>query len=246
MSVISQTHHKVVAFDKGSKAFMGNVLLRIIDKSREGKASGLNGSKCVSVPMIQDAEIAASVSKLMPAIQDMIHDARQQIARGLILEGATEIATESINVDACAAWLTSESSGRITTQLMQEWFMENYAEIAMEFVCKQVKFHPEALTQDQEKAVMQKTNVIRDVFAGFASGKYKPALPVCKMIVGFGAFCSDQIDSRMKAILEKTEKIRDEQIRMLDMDFEQLLDMIPAPVEKKAVMQQQDMPVATM
>lgn len=228
MSFISSTHHKVCDFTKDSKAFQDNVLLRIISK---GKESRLDSSKCVSVPEISTGEVTTKISALMPAIQAMIHDARQQIARGLIIEGATEISTDVVNLDAAINWLVDDSSGRVTTQVMQEWFTENYAEVAMEFVCKQIKFDTGNLTPEQEKLILQKTNVIRDVFAGFASGKYKPSLPVCKMIIGFGAFCADQVDSRLSAILKKTETIRDEQIKMLEMDFNDVLEAI-TPIKK--------------
>jgi ribosome-interacting GTPase 1 len=220
MSIISATHHKVVPFTKESKAFESNVLLRIIAKGASRETLG--ESKCVSAPIITDAEIMQSVDKFMPVLRAAVHDARQQLARIEILAGKTELSTESISLQAAIKYLTDESSGRLTTQVMQEWFVENYAEAAISYVCEAVKFDAAALSAEQEKAVNQRVNVIRDCFAGFASPKYAPSIKVCNGILAFCKYVSDVADARMNALHDKVTALRDKQIAEMN---EALFDM---------------------
>jgi hypothetical protein len=208
MSAISTTHHKVVPLTKDTKPFINNVLLRIIGK----KNSELKESFAVSAPIITDADIMSAVPALLPVIRNIVQDARQQLARSLILGGATVITTESISIHAATLYLTDESSGRLTTQVMQEWFAENYSIPAIEYVCEAVKFDVAALSEEQEKAVIQRTNVIRDAFAGFASPKYTPSIKVCNGLIKFCDFVSEQMDDRMLKLSEKIRTMRDKQI----------------------------------
>lgn len=226
MSHISATHHKVVTLEKGLKPFEQNTLLRCISKGKKS-TDGLTESKAVSVPIINDAELIERSSELLPILRAEIHSIREGLARKLIVSGSTEITTESINLDACIVDMIANgtSSGRMTTEKMQAWFTENYAESAMEFICKLVRFDMASLSEEQTKVVLNKANSLRDIFAQFASGKFQPAIPVCKMILGFGSFLSDNLDVRMSEILKKTEAAKQEQENELNADMVSLMGL---------------------
>jgi hypothetical protein len=225
MSVISSSHHKVCEFDsKSSKAFEGNVLLKVIARTREGGKAEANmeKSKCVSAPIISQAEIIDAIPQIFPVIQDIVHSARQQICRALIIDGATEIMTEQIDMNAVVKYLSDTSSGRETTESMIAWFVEVYGDVAIEYVCKAIGFDMNSLSDEQLKQVGQRVNVINSAFAGFASPKYSPTIKTLNALDKFIKFCGGQIDGKMKNIHDKIVAKRDKimnEINDCEFDF---------------------------
>lgn len=223
MSNVSNTHN-VCKLEKNSKALTGQRMARVIakkSKTGEYESSNLIESKFVSVPMIAPEFSQDQMAQLAPHIVGMLNDAQDALIRECIIrDGATSINEAQIDFAACIAYLDDSAKGnRVTSEYMQKWFMDTYAEPAMEFICELVKFDKESLSTEQMTVVEQKTAILRDMFAGFASGKYSPDIPKCKAIRKFGAFLGEEnYDGRMQVIIEKTAKIQEEKEKELSMD----------------------------
>jgi hypothetical protein len=217
------SNHIVSKLEKNSKALAADQrLARVIaKKNKEGEyeSENLNESKCVSIPRI----IAVSESELKalsPHITAMLNDAQDQLIREYIINGASSINDEQISVSECIKYLDdSAKGGRITSEYMQKWFMETYAEPAAEFVVELAKFDGNSLTDAQLEVVEKKVNVIRDMFAGFASPKYSPDIPKCKAMIKFAQFLTeDNWDERMSGVIGKVQKIKSEKEAEMSLD----------------------------
>lgn len=216
-------NHVFSKLEKNSKALDGQRLSRVIaKKNKEGnyESEHLKESKAISIPVI--AAIAENELKaLMPHIVGMVANAQDEIIRELVLGGATSVNDEQISIGECIKYLDDSAKGnRVTSEFMAKWFGETYADPAMEFICNVVcKFNGDDLSQEQVNTIEKRTNVLRDMFAGFASGKYSPDIPKCKAILKFGEFIGkDNWDARMQAIQDKTAKIKAEKEEALNMD----------------------------
>jgi len=225
MSTISN-RHTVLELTKTSKALTGQRLARIIaKKNKDGvyESENLTSSKCISVPKVttlSDEQLKA----MLPHCLSLIQDAQDSIIRESIIKtGAREIPQESIDVSECIKYLDSDSSGgRITTEYLQQWFIETYSEAAYEFIASVVcKFGDDfnSYTPDQLNVIETKTNVLRDMFAGWASGKYAPDMPKCRGMIRFAEFVGeDQLDSRMEVYKAKAQKRLDQLIAETSVD----------------------------
>jgi len=75
------------------------------------------------------------------------------------------------------------------------------------------------LSEAQGETIKKKMNILRDMFAGFASGKYSPEIPKCKAMIKFGEYLTEgNWDGRMQAIQAKTKKLLAEKTEALSMD----------------------------
>jgi len=225
MSVISN-RHTVLTLDKTSKALTGQRLARVIaKKNKEGvyESANLTESKCVSVPRIATLT-QDQLTAMMPHCINLIQDAQDSIIRESIIKtGASEIPQESIDVSECIKYLESDASGgRITKEYLQAWFIETYSEAAYEFIASVVcKFGDDfnSYTPDQLTVIEQKTNVLRDMFAGWSGGKYEPDMPKCRGMIRFCEFVGeDQLDSRMEVYKAKAQKRLDQLIAETSVD----------------------------
>jgi hypothetical protein len=222
MSNISNRHN-VAKLEKNSKALSGQRMARVIaKKNKDGQYESANlvESKFVSLPVIAGFT-QEQLTALTPHIMGLVNDAQDAIVRDAIIEsGATSIADELISVDACIAYLDDAAKGnRVTGEYLAKWFTETYLDAAMQFVCAMAKFDAESLTQDQIAMIEKKCNVLRDMFAGFASGKYSPDIPKCKGMIKFGEFVGvDNQDARMQNFLAKAVKIKTEKELELNSD----------------------------
>jgi hypothetical protein len=218
------SNHVVCKLEKNSKAIDGQRIARVIaKKNKEGayESEHLKESKFVSIPLIQELN-TAQLNALMPHIIGMVMNAQDEIVRELLVTtGITSVNDAQISIEECIKYLDDSAKGnRVTSEYMQKWFADTYEEPALEFIAVQVcKFDIEKMTADQSAVVEKRGNVLRDMFAGFASGKYSPDIPKCKAILKFGEFLGqDNWDARMQVIQAKTEKIKKEKEDALNMD----------------------------
>jgi hypothetical protein len=220
------TSHVINKLEKNSKALPLQRLARIIaKKNKDGdyESEHLKESKCISVPMLQPQFTPEQINAIAPHIVGMLESAQDSIIRDLIItDGVSSIHENQISFDECVKYLDDSAKGnRVTSEYMNKWFFDTYGEPALEFICTQVcKFDPEELTADQSNVIEKRSNVLASMFAGFASGKYRPDIPKCKAIAKFGEWLGgeENWDSRMKNIQEKTAKIRKELEDALSMD----------------------------
>jgi hypothetical protein len=217
--------HVVNKLEKNSKAIDGQRLIRVIaKKNKEGQyeSAHLQESKCISVPVINPEFTQAQLTAMMPHIVGMLANAQDEIVRELIVEkGISSVNDAEIGIDKCIQFLDDSAKGnRITTEYMQKWFMDTYSEPAMEFVCNVVcKFNAEELTVDQASVIEKKVNILRDLFAGFASPKYAPDIPKCKAMIAFGTYLTEENwDARMVGVQAKVIKTKAEKEAELSMD----------------------------
>jgi hypothetical protein len=220
MSNVSD-RHTIETLDKKSKALTGQRLARIIakaDKNGMYQSANLTVSKCVSIPKLTIADFTPDhINALMPHLVSMIQDRQDDVIRDkIITEGITSIADADISIDACIKFMESNAgSGRLSTEYLQEWFTEVYADASYEFIGALCKFgdDPNQYTEDQLNVIEQKSNVLRDMFAGFASGKYMPDMPKCKAMLKFGEFVgADNQDARMQSYIARAQKQLDKLI----------------------------------
>jgi hypothetical protein len=218
------SNHIVSKLEKNSKALPEQRLTRVIakkNKDGEYESPNLVESKCVSVPVVNSLS-EMQIKALMPHICGMVQNAQDEIIRELIIaSGISSVNDAQISVEECIKYLDDSAKGnRVTSEYMQKWFTETYGEPAMEFICVQIcKFDPEQLSTDQASTIEKRCSVLRDMFAGFGSGKYSPDIPKCKAILKFGEFLTkENWDSRMSVIQEKTTKIKKEKEDALNVD----------------------------
>lgn len=217
-------NHVFSKLEKNSKAIDGQRLARVIaKKNKEGnyESEHLQESKCISIPVI--AELSQSqLTALMPHVIGLVANAQDEIIRELLITtGATSINDAQISIEECVKYLDDSAKGnRVTSEYMQKWFSETYEEPAYEFICVEVcKYNPNDLSEAQSATLEKKFNILRDMFAGFASGKYSPDIPKCKAILKFGEYLNkDNWDARMTNVQEKTAKIKAEKEEALSMD----------------------------
>lgn len=197
MSVISNVH-QFVKLDKDSAALSGQRLIRLIakkDKAGNYQSENLTESLCVSVPMVNQEQLIESIDKLLPHVVGFIQDTQDKIVREWRLEhGRNEIPEHVFSVDACVAWLDENSAGdRVSKEYLQEWFLDQYKDVAALFIEQAIGG---TVSTD---IVSAKTNVLRDMFAGFAGAKYSPNIPSCKAMVRFVQFATenDCADARL-------------------------------------------------
>lgn len=221
---IAGTNHVVNKLEKTSKAMEGQRLARVIakkNKSGEYESEHLTESKCISIPIIKAEFTNEQLVQLSPHITGMLMNAQDELIREKILQGGcTSVNEEEISIGKCIQFLDESAKGnRVTNEYMVKWFTDTYAEPATEFIVALCKFDPESLTDDQLQVVDQKTNVLASMFAGYASGKYSPDIPKCKAMIKFGEYLgSENWDDRMKVLIEKSVKIRDEKMNEMSMD----------------------------
>lgn len=235
MSVISN-RHQIVLMDKKSKAMNGQRLVRIIAKAASAplgdnwvkKESGfynphLTASMCVSVPHIELSDVQAQITALLPHIGVMLESVQDSIIGELRKESGTDgINDAEISVAACIAYMESENKGnRVTSEYLAKWFEDTYSLAAAEFIATMCGFSEDCnnWTPDQVVVIETKSRAIRDMFAGFASGKYSPDIPKCKAMIRFCEFIgAESLDVRMVTYRDKAVKIKSEKEKELSVD----------------------------
>lgn len=205
MSIISgQTNvHSFVKLDKDAKPAMGQRLVRLIAKGAQ-KHPNLNESLAVSVPRVTQDEIADVIDRLLPHVVGLVQDTQDKIIRDWRIEFGREAIPESeFSVDECIAYLDATAAGdRVSTEYLQEWFMDEYKEVAIAYICNamQLDHGPDNVPD----VALQKCNILRDMFAGFSSPKYSPPIPKLKAMIAFAGSVSE-LDTRMSAMVTKAK-----------------------------------------
>lgn len=203
MSVISD-RHTIVPLTKDSKPMDGQRLVRLIAKG-ENKNPNLSQSMCVSVPRVSSEVVADAIDRLLPHVVGMVQDAQDKIIRELrIADGVDAVSDADIGIEKVIEWLDANAAGdRVSSEYLQAWFMDEYKDVAMEYIAHAMDA---SKTADGEypKIVHDKCNVLRDMFAGWASPKYSPAIPKLRAMIKFvECLAPSDLDGRMSAILTR-------------------------------------------
>ena len=206
MANIGNTHY-FMKLEKNSKASSGQRLARVIaKKDRAGNyPAHLNESVCVSLPQLTFEMIAEHVAELAPYIVGLCTDAQDKILRNLIIEnGAQSVTDDDIGIPAVLAYLKENAtSERVTREYLCAWFDSEFSETCKTWVSERIAGTLGNGSDDVDPIlIQQKTNVIRELFAGWSSGKYSPAIPHLKAMASFVEYCADHdaVDDRMISI----------------------------------------------
>ena len=199
--------HQFVALDKNTTPLHGQRLVRLIAKSARGSDKPANehlqSSLAVSVPPVTMEEVVGVIEQLIPHVIGMVQDAQDKIIREYRIEsGNTSIAGELINVQSVIDYLESSAQGeRVSKEYLQEWFISEYEEIAKSWINRI------AGGSMSDIVIEQKTNLMKDMIAGWASPKYSPNIPSLKAQIRFMSECVEMeaSDMRMNAILARAK-----------------------------------------
>ena len=206
MSVVSNIH-TITPLTKESKPLSGQRLVRMIAKrTKDGsyESPNLQGSHCVSIPQVDENAVMDAIDKLFPHVLSMIRDTQDKMVREYrVSTGRNEIQDSDISVAKCVEWLDNNAtSDRFTTEYLCDWFMSDYAPLATQFIER-------AISGAAAEIISAKTNVLRDMFAGFASGRYSPSIPQCKAMIKFAGYALEagQVDSKLDMFTTKASEI---------------------------------------
>ncbi len=204
MSNVSNVHQFHV-LDKSSKALSGQRLVRLIakkDSKGQYPSENLQGSLCVSVPVLAQDDVENVIDRLMPHVVAMCKDAQDKIIREWRIEhGRNEIPEEAFSIDKVVEYLDSAAAGdRVSVEYLQEWFIDSYASAAQQFIRI-------AIDGAAPEIVEHKVNVLRDMFAGWSSNRYSPNIPQLRAMIRFGAYLGDDADGRMAGYIARAQKM---------------------------------------
>lgn len=200
MSIVSNVH-SFVKLTKDAKPMMDQRLVRLIAKG-ENKHANLAESLAVSIPRVDQEQAIAVIDRLIPHVVGMVQDAQDKIIREWRIEhGRDEIPESVFSVDECVAWLDANAAGdRVSAEYLTEWFGEEYMTAAQRYISEALGV--DIVNGEVPEIVQQKCNVLRDMFTGFASPKYSPAIPKLRAMIKFTKSVRE-LDARMSAIETK-------------------------------------------
>lgn len=217
---ITPANHSFVTLDKNTSALTGQRLVRLIAKSARGtdKPSNpnLTQSLAVSIPYVSMDEVVNVIDKLIPHVIGMVQDTQDKIIREYRIESGNETINQSlIDVNAVIAYLDASATGeRVSKEYLQDWFTSEYEDITKQWI-NQI-----AGGSLSDIVIDQKTNLMRDMIAGWASPKYSPNIPSLKAQIRFMNDCvSNEVsDARMNGILDKAKNMLDKKEKELSTD----------------------------
>jgi hypothetical protein len=191
MSVISN-RHTVVPFVAGKTQAFENQRLAKVGYKTTKKSKAKYPNIAVSVPKIQDSDIVENVDSLIPYIRPFLELAQNGIIRSLYesADGVLkEIGDDDISVSACIQYLEAESTGgRLTKEMIAEWFDENLSDNLFVTVAEKLKFDTDNGPNEEQTAVINKhVKVYKEVLSMLAGGKtlLQPAqIKGCKVALG--------------------------------------------------------------
>lgn len=204
MSVISNVH-SFVKLDKDAKPAMGQRLVRLIAKGAQ-KHANLSESLAVSVPRVTQDQVAEVIDRLLPHVVGLVQDTQDKIIRDWRIEYGREAIPESeFSVSECIAYLDATAAGdRVSAEYLQEWFADEYRITALSYISNAMSIDWSPASGEIPTVLEQKYAILRDMFAGWASPKYSPAIPKLKAMIKFGEVIGE-VDSRMSAMLTKAK-----------------------------------------
>lgn len=178
MSTISN-RHTVVPFVAGKTAPLTGQRLAKVGYKTTKKQKAKFANVAVSVPMIdKDAKEfndAIGTGKFDNIIIAALQDAQDGIIRSLYesADGSLQsVSDDEIGIDACLAFIEAEQTGgRLTKEMIAEWFDETLADNLTVTVADKLKFMGDDLTEEQQKTVAKHVQIYKDVLASLAGGK---------------------------------------------------------------------------
>jgi hypothetical protein len=188
MSVIDNLNHSVVSYDpKSTKAFTGQRLSKVTYKTITDKNSEFYGikrdSKCVSLPLVQVADVVANIASLAPAVVEYLHSVQDKIVRERVDAGATSISMQEISIAACIEWLESNSeSGRLTKEVVASWFDETISDQLTVTLAEKLGVS-EVPTDAESAKILAVVEAFKSKVASLAGGKTSFEPKVCKSLV---------------------------------------------------------------
>ncbi len=157
MSTVANTH-TVVEYNSGvTKALSGQRLSTHSWKTTKvGDTEYKRPSVCVSIPLVTSAEIAENVTALIPVIASFLQDTQDKMIRESLNVGKhgeyVHVTQESISVGAMIEWLeSSNESGRLTKEVVAEWFDAEIAETLMVELAVKLGVSEECTQADSDK-----------------------------------------------------------------------------------------------
>ena len=220
-NIIGQTQaHKFVALDKNTAPFHGQRLVRLIAKSARGTDKPANeylqSSMAVSVPTVTMEEVVNVIDKLVPHVIGLVQDAQDKIIREYRIEsGADVINQELISIEAVLAYLDQSATGeRVSKEYLQDWFTSEYEQVTKLWI------NAIAGGSLSDIVIDQKTNLMRDMVAGWASPKYSPNIPSLKAQLRFMNHCvqNDCADMRLTGFMNKAQALLNKKEEELNYD----------------------------
>lgn len=202
MSNVSTLAHDFFRLTKDAKPLTGQRLIRLIAKG-ENKSPNLSESVCVSVPRVTQDMVADAIDRLLPHVVGLVQDAQDKIVREWRIEhGRNDLDASVLGMDSVIEWLDATATGdRVSMEYLQEWFKEEYQDAAIGYIANVmgVDITPDSVPE----VVIQKCNVLRDMFAGWSGAKYSPNIPKLKAMIRFAESVSD-LDGRMSGMVNKS------------------------------------------
>lgn len=174
MSTLSNVHTFVKFDSKTSAAASGQRLVKMLYKTQRGGKAVVDAkqSMCVSVPMMSESLSDSQLNALIPHITQMLENAQDNICKDAYEQGSISISDASLSVDACIAFLDSDSRGdRLTKEYITAWFNNSLADILYVAFADKIVTLPDHPTEVEEKRVEQVVNVYRDKFSSLAGGR---------------------------------------------------------------------------
>ena len=178
-------NHVFTSLNKDSKALAADQrLVRLIaKKNKEGvyENANLSESLAVSVPRVTVEAVAYNIDRLLVHVARMCETVQDTLIRDYRIEtGHFAVHDDVISLDKVIGYLDAQAAGdKVTVEYLQNWFMEEYADIAREWINTRLGGNV------ADDVLNKRVLAIRDVFSGFASNKYNPNEPTLKMIIAF-------------------------------------------------------------
>lgn len=183
MSIIDQANHNVQSYESGkSKPFTGQRMSVHTWKTVKDKESVLFGikrdSKFVSLPLIKEDEVKATLPLIMPHVLDMLHKAQDKIIKEKLESdnNVVSISNDLISMSAIIEYLgDSNESGRLTKESIATWFGETIeAPLAVSLAEKLGA--SETPSKEQSDKIMAIVGEFKSKLSGLAGGKtnYSP------------------------------------------------------------------------
>src|SRR5574339_1049458 len=165
MSNVSN-RHTVVPFVSGKTTpLSGQRLAKVGYKTSKNQKELKFKPIAASVPFIDDQEIIGRVHNLVPYVKTLLENTQDNIIRSLyesndgILQSVSD---EEISIDACIAFLESESNGgRLRKTDVEKWFDENVRENLFVLIADKLFSGADELTKEQEEKVEANVNAYR-------------------------------------------------------------------------------------
>jgi hypothetical protein len=170
MSNISNRHN-INLFESGKSASLSGQRLAKVGYKKTDKCPNPLPSICVSVPPIEISEDSAV--RLIPYMQAYLSDVQDKIIRNLYetSEGTlSSVSDEEISVDACIAYLESESTGgRLTKEYLETWFTQNLEDNLSVVIAEKLGY--DLSTPEQIAIVSGHVKTYKDLISSLSGGK---------------------------------------------------------------------------